>query len=339
MPSPQAVKDAAKKADEMILALAKGEPQASAEPLAVPPETPEPMQPTQPEPLPSAPALQNPQAAPTSGPDPVVATLTEKLAKLEQQYKSLQGMFAAKNNQVEQLTELLAEMTQAPPQPQQPETKAERKRRVTAEDEEAYGADLIDFSSRVAQDILDEQVSKFEARVAQLEAENNSLKQQVGGVTKEAAITAQERFVKSLRTGLKESANADFDTINMDPKFEEWIKSSPSRFKLFSTAVGERDMPGTLNFYELYAIQTVAKAVKPDAPTKQDPRLERQVMPGKSNSPAPAANADQGAKKQWTRSEIAEFYRNKAKLSKDEAAALERDIFAAQSQGRVDFTK
>jgi len=337
MPSPQAVKAAAKKADEMILALAKGEPQASAEPLAVPPETPEPTQPESP--LPAS-AHQDPLVVPSDRPDPVVATLTEKLAKLEQQYKSLQGMFAAKNNQVEHLTELLAGMTQTPPQqPQQPETKAERKRRVTKEDEEAYGADLIDFSSRVAQDILDEQVSKFEARIAQLEAENNSLKQQVGGVTKETTITAQERFVTSLRTGLKESANADFDTINMDPKFEEWIKSSPSRFKLFSTAVGERDVPGTLNFYELYAIQTPAKAVKPDAPTRQDPRLERQVMPGKSNSPAPAANADQGAKKQWTRSEIAEFFRNKAKLSKDEAAALEKDIFAAQSEGRVDYTK
>jgi hypothetical protein len=77
---------------------------------------------------------------------------------------------------------------------------------------------------------------------------------------------------------------------------------------------------------------------KHKTPSPVDPRLVRQVAPGKSKSTPSPAQQD-GAKRQWTRSGIADFYKKMKQYPADTAAALERDIFAAQKEGRVDYLK
>jgi hypothetical protein len=322
---PQAVREAASRADDMIRQLAESGLAPKPDELAPPPEpeagvedqgvTPEP-------------------AAPASVPDST-QELRHELATAEQRYRSLQGMFTSQAEQIRQLHDIIASMHAAPPAPAQQDTPL-----VGKADEEAFGPELLDVARRIAQQELREQAKKYEQRMAQLE-------QRYDGVQKDTAATRYEAFLGKLADQVEQTTGHSFDAVNKDPAFEQWIKASPSRFRLFQDSIQAMDTEGALTFFDLYATQHLSKPEMGErhsrdpltaTPSPVDPRLARQVAPGKSKSTPSPAQQD-GAKRQWTRSGIADFYQKMKQYPADTAAALERDIFAAQKEGRVDYLK
>ena len=138
----------------------------------------------------------------------------------------------------------------------------------------------------------------------------------------------QDRFENQLA-----AAVPNWKAVDGDPKFIEWLQSNATRMKVFSEAARNQDVDGVAYFYKEYpgAQKTEKQAV--------DPRLAKQVAPGKSKAVAPAA-ANPAEKKTWTRSEIAQFYADgKKRFSQEDYVKLERDLFAAQKEGRVDYTR
>jgi hypothetical protein len=215
---------------------------------------------------------------------------------------------------------------QAPP--------AEEAPLIGKEDEDAFGADLIDMARRVSK-------MEMAAQMKAMREELAELKSQVGGVQQDTRSTKYERFLGHLADQVEDSTGRTFDAINTDPAFEQWIKASPSRLALFKSSISEMDTEGALTFFDIYAKQLppVPQVAAPPAGTSIDPRLARQVAPGKSKStPSPAA-AQGGDKRMWTRSGIADFYTKMKSYPKANADALEREIALAQREGRVDYSK
>lgn len=240
--------------------------------------------------------------------------------KWEQRYRSLDGMIQARDRQIEQLHQLLAGMQQAPAAPAAP---APTKGKLVSEkDEEAFGADLIDLTRRVMQEESGEVIAALKEQVAQLQA-------QLQGVSQTAAVSVQDRFETRLS-----AAAPNWRKIDSEPAFIEWLQASPTRHKLFAEAARAHEVQDVAYFFNEYE-KTHQSAPAPAV----DPRLEKQVAPGRSKAvPTPAKQPSD--KKQWTRSEIADFMVNgKKRYSPDEYTRLYKDVFAAQQEGRVDFTR
>ena len=249
-----------------------------------------------------------------------VSRVLDESKKWEQRYRSLDGMIQARDRQIEQLHQLLASMQQAQAAPEAP-AKQDKAKLVGKEDEDAFGADLVDLARRVAREESGAYVAKLEGTIAELQ-------QQLKGVAQTTAVAVQDRFENQLA-----AAVPNWKAVDGDPKFIEWLQSNATRMKVFSEAARNQDVDGVAYFYKEYpgAQKTEKQAV--------DPRLAKQVAPGKSKAVAPAA-ANPAEKKTWTRSEIAQFYADgKKRFSQEDYVKLERDLFAAQKEGRVDYTR
>lgn len=306
------IKEEAAKADQMILELAKGQPAdetPEVESEAAQPEVDE---------------QQTDQGvvadAATEDHDDAVSLLREEAAKWEQRYRSLDGMIQARDRQIEQLHQLIAAMQQAPQKEVAPAPEQKGKKLVLKEDEDAFGADLVDLGRRVAREEMDGYVSRLEQKIAELE-------QRLSGVAQTTALSAQERFEQKLTAQF-----SDWKSVDEDPAFIAWLKSNAMRLRLFSEAARAHDVEGTAYFYQEYAQGRQAK------PASANAQLEKQLAPGKAKAVAPQAKS-QMDKKVWTRSEISRTYAGKKSYSPEEFARLERDIAAAQREGRVDFSR
>lgn len=263
--------------------------------------------------------------------------LVKSVAQWEQRYKTLQGMFNQQAKQVEQYQELLSRMSEAQTS-QAPAASAPKKpveSLVTKEDIDAFGDDLIDVSRRVAREEYAQAIAQMSEKIAQLEG-------QLSGVAQTSAQTQYERFVNRLRQDVPKQTGHDFDTINNDPAFEQWIMDSPTRKVVFDTAMRSYDHAAMLDMFSMYGARLQAPTSSQSAskpPAQVDPRLMKQVTPGKSKStPSPAQPAT-GEKQQWTRSAIAQFYSERNKMPKSEADKIERNIAAAMKSGRVDYSQ
>lgn len=307
------IKEEAAKADQMIKELAQG-PEADESPEVV-------SEAAQPE----VDEQQTDQGvvadAATEDQSDAVSLLREEAAKWEQRYRSLDGMIQARDRQIEQLHQLVAAMQQAP-QKEVPEPEPKGKKLVNKEDEDAFGADLVDLNRRVAKEELEGYTSRLEQRLAELE-------QRLYGVAQTTAVSVQDRFEQKLAEHFPE-----WKTVDTDPAFIEWLKSNSTRLRVFSEAARSHDVEGTAYFYQEYG---QAHPVKKAAPAI-DPRLEMQLAPGKAKSVAPQPKS-QPDKKVWTHSEIVRTYKDKKSFSPEEFLRVEREIANAQREGRVDFSR
>lgn len=251
----------------------------------------------------------------------VLDQIREESARWEQRYRSLDGMIQARDRQIEQLHQLLAAMQQAPKGEPQAE-KPKGKQLVGKEDEEAFGSDLIDLARRISREESGAYISELENRLAHMQ-------EQLSGVAQTTAVTVQDRFEQQLG-----KAVANWKQIDGDAKFISWLQGNPTRLRVFTEAVRAQDVSGVAYFYQEFGDKSA-----PEEKPRVDPRLERQVAPGKTKSVPTAAKNPQD-KKQWTRSEIAQFYSNgKKQYSAEDYSKLERDLFNAQKEGRVDFSR
>lgn len=317
------IKANAQRADEMIAELAKQNQPEAVAPVEVPEE-----------PVTESDESVNTdqgavEEAPVVSEDAaMIAKLREESAKWEQRYRSLDGMLQSRDRQINDLHQLIANMQAAGAPKKQDE--APKKPLVTQEDEDAYGADLIDVTRRVSRDELSRYAKSLEDQIA-------ALQQQFSGVAQVTAETAQERFHARLT-----KAAPNWEVIDTDPAFIQWLRASPTRYRIFEESVQAQDVSGVAQFFTDYStmisaqVPTLSAAPAPSV----DPRLARQVSPGKTRTTA-TPNRTESEQRVWTQTGLHEFFRNKIakKYPKEEETRLERDAFAAMKAGRVDYTR
>lgn len=229
----------------------------------------------------------------------------------EAKYKVLSGKYstevprmAAEIRQLKEQTQKLeAELNAARNQPSVPPT-------VKPEEVERYGEEFVDFTRRVAQSVSPE-VGEIKKTVDQLRAEQERL--------------ARDRFFSDLATKAPQ-----WETLNTDSGFLAWLAeldpyTGRPRQELFDDAYSRWDAWRVANFFNSYG------GTKPAAASPK-PSLEEQVVPSASRAESPPP-----AKKVYTVSQVQKFYSDvrNGRYSPDEAGRIERDIFAAQAEGRL----
>jgi hypothetical protein len=242
----------------------------------------------------------------------------------EQRYRSLDGMIKSRDKQIQQLHELLAGMQQASQQKSSPSE--DDQPLVTKKDEEDFGSELVDMARRAARE-------EFRSLKAEFMRDIDELRNSVTNVTEVTQLTAQDRFEMQLDG----HTSKRWRELDSDPKFINWLKSSPVRNKVFVAAVQEQEATTVAEFFNDYAALANQQREKADEPKKtRVAELEKQVSPGKSKSVG-TPDSQAGGKKTWTRTEISQTYANKKQYKADEFQQLEREIATAQREGRVNY--
>lgn len=359
---PEAIRTRAAQVDNMIRSL--GNPQAPApaqggsegagSEAAVPDATPtdaggagaQPA-PTQATPPADAPPPQNDE----------LQALKARLAAIEQDARTWKGRYEAElpreretRRQLEdQIKELTARLTEAPASPSSDYAAPSQ------EELDTYGKDLFDVARRFIMPDVERMLKDIEKRlVARIESVTND----VGVTRQEVAKTEFERFKDRLAARIP-----NWETIDVDASFSLWLDEvdplyGVARRNGLTAAVKAHNDELTARIFTAYLNQqgaggsrstTTAEpapvvGTEPAATAPQPasgPKLEDFAAPGK---PAPSQTPDpaQPGPKIWKVSEIQAFYREVARGAyrgrDDEKARIEREIAAAQREGRTTYS-
>lgn len=248
--------------------------------------------------------------------------LRKELETERQRYRSLQGMIRKRDEQINQLHEMLASMHQA--REQAPAPQEDGKSLLTSEDSQNFGDDMVDMARRAARQ-----------EMQTIEKQLDEIRRQIQGVSKTTQQFTEQSFEQQLDQ-LTENRWRELDT---DPLFMDWLKANRYRTGMFQQALSQRDAHAVADVFNEYSREQTQAQAKQEAPKqKRQDQLQKQVAPGKSRSTG-TAQQDQSEPKEWTRSEIASVYANSKQYTKEDFERLEREIAAAQKAGRVDFSR
>ena len=257
----------------------------------------------------------------------------------EQKYKTLQGMYntdvprlnaqnKSLNDRVSQLESLLGDLNkqEAPVQ----ETPVEKL--ITEDDVKEYG-DSIDVMRRAAK----EEVAGQMGRVAQLEAEIEKLRgvvPQVQQVQQQQKTSSEQQFWNTLNAEVP-----NWNEINSNPDFQSWLLeidplTGMSRQTYLEDAQKKLDAKRVISFFSTYE-QASGNANNARETRSSNPELAKQVAPGRGRSAKPVASEG----KTYSPADIEKFFsdvrKGKYKGRDEERGKIERDIFAAQQEGRI----
>jgi hypothetical protein len=265
----------------------------------------------------------------------------------EHKYKTIQGMFNSQmrtaQDRITHLESLLATMAEKPaaaapalaapvPVMSQP--------LVTDADEKEYGRETLDLVRRVCKEELSAMGSAFNALQAQVQqlsvSLNTNILPKVDNVAFQQKRSAEDRFWESLTRAVP-----DWQRINADPVFQSWLLEVDSltgqtRQKFLEEAQSRWDSSRVIAFFNKFAEIKGSPNNSAAQPPRAPSELEKQVAPGRSRS-TPSTSSQQAAT--YTQADIAKFYGDVArglyKGREQEKARIERDIFAAQRDGRI----
>lgn len=183
---------------------------------------------------------------------------------------------------------------------------------LTQDEIEEYGPDLVKFIQRVATG-----ASKGSG------GDLSEIKGELDQMREEKRQDAEARFWSDL-----EAQVPTFREINANQAFHQWL----AQVDRLSGQTRQQLLVDAQHAFDPYRVAAVFKSFAADAPkVSQETIPDDSIQPRQARASAP--ELQQG--KTWSRAEIQEFYRNKASYSKEQAASLEADIFAAQAQGRI----
>ena len=318
-----AVKMKAQQADQMIRDLASAQQPAEAGDNESGANEPEAFETQQPSDDGNDPAAG--ESAPDGGDDSRLAELEREVDKANQRWRTLQGQLNSKDQQIETLHRLLANMEtgQQSAPADQPEPKNQPVGH-TKEDTDAFGEDMIDLIVRVSR-------QESANAVADLKRTMDGLSGKVETVEKTSSKVVAASFESSL-----DEVAPGWRELNEDPGFIEWLQESESRLHMFSEGAKARDASSVADIFNMY---TQLHGGGQRRSRKQE--VSQQVSPGRGRSSGAPTAQSQPDTKTWTRSEISQAYQRKQRgeIAADEFAKMEKQIAKAMSSGRVDYTR
>lgn len=247
--------------------------------------------------------------------------LRKELQKADHRYRSLQGVVDKKDRELDGLRALIAQLNEAKPKEADEPAASSA---ATAADRDNFGDDLIEFVQRMARGMAAAEVAKLETRIAALE-------QELQGVEQVAAKSNQQLFHEALTRAVP-----NWQELNVDPEFMAWAEvvdpgTGQTRAALLQAAYAAKSVDRTAYFFNAYQAEKAP-------PAQEQPPVNpaaKYAAPGKSK--ASTARADAGEKRQWTRASIAKLYEDyrTKQITPAEFDKLERDLFKAQSEGRI----
>lgn len=248
----------------------------------------------------------------------------------------LRGQLDAMQGQIQNLNNLLATVKKPPESTFQPAVPV--KSRITAEEEAEYGADFIDFASRVAS----QEVAKA---TGPLLAEIAGLKQQLGGVGETLHQDARGRLFQSLDAEIP-----NWRELNSQQDFLDWLAlqdtyTGAMRQEILNDAFEQNNFPRVAAFFKGFLAELAATAnpqvIEPGNQGIKVPKiaLDTIVAPGRAKSAAATPPGAPPEKPFITTSQITKFYTDvaagKYRGRDAEYNAEQAKIFEAQNEGRI----
>lgn len=271
-----------------------------------------------------------------------------------QKYRTLQGMYNAEvprlhqqnrelAQRIQQMEQLLASVSGQRPvnQPQQTQQVDPSTKLVTEKDVEEYGESL-DVMRKVTREELSSVAQRIAAIEQVLKQVQTNVVPQVQAVAKRQQVSAEQQFWADLTTAVP-----NFRQINDNEAFQQWLlQADPltgiTRQTYLEDAQRALDATRVSNFFRAWLASTgqapVAQSTGGAPAPRQtaNPELEKQVAPGRSRN-AGAPTTQQG--KVYTAQDIKTFFNDvragKYKGREQERDRIERDIFAAQRENRI----
>lgn len=262
---------------------------------------------------------------------------------LLQKYRTLQGMYNAEvprlhaqnkelGARIAQLEQLLATL---PAQAAPTTTAAQRQKLVTEAEIAEYG-ESIDVMRRVYQEEIGDlhgEISQLKGIIQQMQA---NVVPQVQAVAKRQAASAEQQFWADLT-----DAVPNWQAVNNNQEFHNWLLdvdplTGIARQTYLESAQQELDARRVANFFRTWLESNGQATVAQPSRKAPASELEKQVAPGRSRS-APAPASDKG--RTYSPDDIKRFFNDvragKYKGREAERDRTERDIFAAQREGRI----
>lgn len=260
----------------------------------------------------------------------------------EQKYKTLQGMFNAEvpqlrqtvqeqQGRIAQFEKLLATMNQQ--QAQAPQQQVAQQKLVTEKDVEEYG-DSIDMMRKVSKEELGSMASEIHALRAQVAQMSQNTVPQVQQLANQVGDTQEQLFWSELN-----SLVPTWQEINEEQDFQSWLLevdplSGIARQAYLEDAQRKYDAQRVASFFTTWSGLNGNTSAQQVQSTNRN-ELEQQVAPKKGRSQGSVPPQKQN----YTQADIGKFYedvrKGKYKGRDEERAKIERDIFAAQAEGRI----
>lgn len=334
-PVPKAVRDAAARAEAAQTAFVNGgavgsDGGAPPAPAAAPPApTPQATPQTPPAPAPAP-------AATPPGEDNWEQRARSALGRLEQVTTQL----TQANGRIDQLEGLIATM-QASGQGQQPKPESQPPQvYVSQEERDEYGDPMLTVVGKRAREELSPEIAELKGTISQLQA-------RLDGV----GTVIQRQQTKTVYDTLAD-AIPNWQQINRSPEFAAWAAepepySGQIRSKLIREAFSRHEGDRVVRFFQGFLSEAAAldpanaqpgpgTAPAPHAAGNGKVPLETFAAPGRARSAPPELPPE---KPTYSRADITKFWSDKRrglyKGREVEAEQIERDIFMAQSEGRI----
>lgn len=254
-----------------------------------------------------------------------------------EQIQSLQQQLVATQNL---LASLGGQRSAAPAQSTQ-DTPPASVKLIKDEERREFGDDLIDLMRRVVREETASIPQQIDQRVAPIAKRADAAVEAADEAAKRKA--AEDRLAVF---GMLDAQVPGWQKINAEDDFLAWLDQNDPyagipRGQLLQQAFSAHDGPRVVAFFRGYqnehAIVTPAAPAPAPAPAPQR-KLEQLVAPGSQKAGSTGAQ-DGSGKRVWTAKEIRLFYADKQnnprKYTPEQWKAYEKDIFAAQSEGRI----
>ena len=255
----------------------------------------------------------------------------------QQKYRSLQGMYNADvprlnaenrdlSSRVSQLEGLLSTM-QEPAQ----QTPVQSEKLITDDDVKEYG-DSIAVMRKAAREEVSQEIAQLKQQLGQLQG----VLPQVQQVQAQQKKSGEQTFWSTINSEVP-----NWNDINNDPDFQSWLLAIDpltgiSRQTYLEDAQKNLDASRVVNFFRTWEGESGKTNTAQVDRTAQQSQLQKQVAPGRSRNNGVKAS---GQNRTYTPNDIQEFYadvrKGKYKGRDDERGRIERDIFAAQQEGRI----
>jgi hypothetical protein len=307
----------------------------------------------------------DPDAPPDDGgaPDPT------ELTRVQHAYKVLQGKLRAEDERHREtkaanaaLRELVASFQtrlasleeearepRAAPAPAAPP--AAPINPVTDREREEFG-EVLEVASRAAAHMMDARLKVIEQTLDKLSGRVETAETRATSAQRTTQQSARERMLGKLTEEV-----SDWKTLNNDPEFLNWLAEEDDfagepRKALLDRAYNKNDAMRVVKFFTAYkehagystGNEQVAEpgSAPPNRPNGTGGVRKPVIDPATLVAPGRGRSAPRNGTAQqitWTPATIAQFYKDMTaglyKNKQDEADRLERDIFTAQTEGRV----
>lgn len=251
-----------------------------------------------------------------------------------QKYRTLQGMYNAEvprlhqqNRELQQrlasMEQLLASMSEQPAKP------ATKERLVTQQDIDDYG-DSIEMMRKVAR----EEFGAYLNKINTIEKSVTQVVPQVQNIAQQQRLSTEQQFWANLTTAVP-----NFRQINDNKQFQKWLLevdplTGIKRQTYLEDAQRSLDARRVASFFITWLGQNPQKPGK--TTNSQRSQLEAQIAPGRSRG---SNGNNLNEPRTYTPNDITKFFSDvrtgKYKGKEQERDRIERDIFAAQKDGRI----